>query len=99
MSDERTFITRDGSPWTPLYLEAIDDEKCIGCGRCFKVCGHGVLELMGINDEGEMVDPFDDDEDIERKVMTVANPGNCIGCNACGQVCGNDCQTHIPLAA
>ncbi len=32
------FVTRDGTPWIPEYLTAIDAELCIGCGRCFKVC-------------------------------------------------------------
>ncbi|MDX2103350.1 MAG: ferredoxin III, nif-specific [Alphaproteobacteria bacterium] len=94
-----TFRTRDGSPWTPRYLTAIDAGSCIGCGRCFKVCPQSVLQLMGVNDDGALVDPFDDDEDIVRKVMTVAKPGNCIGCNACSTVCGANCQTHEPLAA
>lgn len=94
-----TYARRDGSPWVPQYLESIDSESCIGCGRCYKVCDQGVLELKGVNDEGELVDPFDDDEDIERKVMTVANPGNCVGCNSCSKVCGNNCQTHAAAEA
>ncbi|MDA8230224.1 MAG: ferredoxin III, nif-specific [Magnetospirillum sp.] len=93
------FSTRDGTPWAPQYLDAIDAEACIGCGRCFKVCGQGVLKLMGINDDGEMCDPFDDDEEIERKIMTLANPGSCIGCMACAQVCGANAQTHVALDA
>ena len=32
------FTTRDGTPWEPAYLTAIDGERCIGCGRCYKVC-------------------------------------------------------------
>ncbi|MCA1908894.1 MAG: 4Fe-4S binding protein, partial [Magnetospirillum sp.] len=48
-----TFTTRDGTPWTPKYLDSIDPELCIGCGRCYKVCTQGVLKLMGISDEDE----------------------------------------------
>lgn len=94
-------LTRGGTPWTPDYLLSIDQASCIGCGRCFKVCTRGVMELKGINDDGELCDPFDDDEDIERKVMTVSDAGECIGCGSCAKVCGASCQTHgpDPLAA
>ncbi|GAA0588064.1 ferredoxin III, nif-specific [Caenispirillum bisanense] len=94
-----TYATRDGTPWEPKYIESINMASCIGCGRCFKVCTQGVLELKGVNDEGELCDPFDDDEEIERKVMTVANSGKCIGCNSCAAVCGANCQTHAAAAA
>ena len=91
---DAAFVTRDGSPWVPSYLLAVDPEKCIGCGRCYKVCPQDVLTLMGINDEDELVDPFDEDEEIERKVMTIGNEGACIGCTACARVCGSGAQTH-----
>ncbi len=87
-------LTRGGAPWTPSYLMSIDAESCIGCGRCFKVCTRGVMELKGVNEDGELCDPFDDDEEIERKVMVVANEGDCIGCGSCAKVCGSSCQTH-----
>ena len=35
--------TRDGKDWTPTFADAIDMEKCIGCGRCFKACSRKVL--------------------------------------------------------
>jgi Nif-specific ferredoxin III len=96
----RQFTTRDGSPWIPKYISKISAELCIGCGRCFKVCTHSVMKLMGVNEDGEFCDPFDDDEgEIERKVMTLDNPGNCIGCGACYQVCGSKAQKHEPLPA
>ncbi|MDA8098945.1 MAG: 4Fe-4S binding protein, partial [Nitrospiraceae bacterium] len=34
-----TGTTRGGKSWTPRFVDAIDQEKCIGCGRCYKVCG------------------------------------------------------------
>jgi ferredoxin len=40
-------LTRDGTPWEPMFLEAIDPESCIGCGRCFKVCAQGRSEDDG----------------------------------------------------
>ena len=90
-----TTITRDGREWKPEYLTAIDGKVCIGCGRCYKVCGRNVMTLKGINEEGEMIDLDDDDDDeIERKVMVLSDAGTCIGCGACARVCPTDCQTH-----
>lgn len=88
-------FTRDGRAWKPSYLLAIDPETCIGCGRCFKVCGRDVMTLQGLTEDGELVG-LDDDEEILRKVMTVTDPGACIGCCACSRVCGKNCQTHGP---
>lgn len=95
----RTFSTRDGSPWVPKYLTAISDELCIGCGRCFKVCTQAVMKLMGINEDDEMCDPFDDSEEIVRKVMTMDKGGSCIGCGSCQAVCGTNAQTHEAVPA
>lgn len=85
--------TRDGSPWEPMYLETIDPELCIGCGRCFKVCGRHVMTMKGVDEEGELVDPEDDE--AERMVMTIVDKGKCIGCRSCAQVCGKKAQTHL----
>jgi len=90
---EAQFVSRDGRPWQPSYLLGIDPETCIGCGRCFKVCGRSVMDLKGVTEDGEIVD-LDGDDEILRKIMTVADPGACIGCGACSRVCGKGCQTH-----
>jgi Nif-specific ferredoxin III len=87
-------ITRDGRSWTPEYLHAINAQVCIGCGRCFKVCGRHVMTLKGVGDEGQLVSLDEDDEDIERKVMAMDDAGACIGCGACARVCPTNCQTH-----
>jgi Nif-specific ferredoxin III len=92
---ETQAVTRDGRAWHPSYLLDIDQKICIGCGRCFKVCGRSVMTLRGINEDGDLVG-LDDDEEILRKVMTVTDPGACIGCGACGRVCGKNCQRHGP---
>ena len=91
-------LTRGGKPWTPEFIQAISEENCIGCGRCFKVCGYDVLTLKGVTEDGEIVDLEDDDDEIEKKVMTIANSDNCTGCKACARVCGKSAQTHAPQA-
>lgn len=85
-------LARDGRSWTPLYLDDIDGELCIGCGRCFKVCGQGVLAMGGMTEDGDLVAA--DDDEAERMVMTIADGGACVGCGACARVCGTKAQTH-----
>lgn len=90
-----TGITLGGNPWTPNFVQEINQSKCIGCGRCFKACGRDVLLLRAMNDEGEFVEDEDEDE-VERKVMAIVHPELCIGCQACSRVCPKDCYTHAP---
>ncbi len=90
----------DGRSWTPKFVKEIDKEKCIGCGRCFKVCGREVLTLVGIDDEGEYVMiEEDEDDEYEKKVMTVSNQMNCVGCEACAKICPKKCYTHEAMTA
>lgn len=91
-----TGLTFNGKTWTPQFVQAIDQTKCIGCGRCFKVCGRNVLLLKALNEEGEFVEDEEEDE-IERKVMTIVHSENCVGCQACSRVCPKNCYTHSPL--
>ncbi len=86
-------IRRDGTFWIPRFLESIDPEKCIGCGRCFKVCGRGVLELIEKPFEGD--DEYGDN--MGNMVMSILEKGFCIGCEACSKVCPKKCQTFIEL--
>jgi Nif-specific ferredoxin III len=52
------------------------------------------MELKGIDEDGNLVELSDDDEEFERKIMTLADAGACIGCAACARTCPKDCQTH-----
>jgi Nif-specific ferredoxin III len=90
-----TGLTFGNRTWTPQFVQGINESVCLGCGRCYKVCGRDVLELRALNEEGEFVED-EDDEEIERKVMTIQNPENCIGCQACSRICPKKCYTHAP---
>ena len=91
-----TITLPSGVVWTPTFVESIDRETCIACGRCFKVCQRQVLELRGVDEDGEFID--EDEDEYERRVMTVAHKENCIGCQACAMVCARKCFTHSALA-
>lgn len=92
-----TITLPSGVEWTPTFIGSIDSEACIGCARCFKVCQRGVLQMRGVDVDGEFVEDEEEDEDeIDRRVMTVAHPENCVGCGSCAMVCSRHCQTHAP---
>jgi len=99
-----TISLPDGRSWTPKFVQKIAEEKCIGCGRCFRVCGREVLQMVGLTEDGERVAVVgaaedDDDGEYERKIMTTANQLNCVGCEACARICPKKCYTHAPMEA
>ena len=81
--------TRGGTEWVPHFVAALNQTRCIGCGRCFKACSRNVFEFVAREQD-------DDDDDAEEtsKVMSLANPEDCIGCQACGKVCPKACLSH-----
>ncbi|MBF0610299.1 MAG: ferredoxin III, nif-specific [Magnetococcales bacterium] len=95
-----TSLTRGGTPWTPTFLTTLEGRKCIGCGRCFKVCPRDVFDLV----ERESIDSDDDEEDWDddgfsddpHMVMMIKNGDDCIGCAACSRVCPKNCHHHAP---
>jgi len=80
--------TKSGKEWTPTFVESIDIEKCIGCGRCFKSCARKVLGPEDLEDE---------ETESLRMIMTVVNADNCIGCAGCGVGCPKKCFSFKPL--
>jgi Nif-specific ferredoxin III len=83
---------KNGSAYAPRYIAGINHEKCIGCGRCFKVCGEGVFTLV---DRADLKMENDDYSDEGAMVMTLKDDGgNCIGCSACSRVCPKGCHTY-----
>ena len=85
-----TGLTKGGSEWTPEFVTDLDQAKCIGCGRCYKVCPRDVLDLV----ERELDDCDEDNDDDNMMVMSLANAADCIGCGACGRVCPKGCYTY-----
>ncbi|MDI6812158.1 MAG: ferredoxin III, nif-specific [Desulfitobacteriaceae bacterium] len=82
-----TYRTYGGHPWIPQYVEAIDLDKCLGCGRCVKICSRGCLTLVSYVDE----------DDTERFIASIAAKDKCIGCQACGKTCVRNSYTFQPL--
>jgi Nif-specific ferredoxin III len=92
--EQITGLTRGGAQWTPSFVTDLNQETCIGCGRCYKVCPRDVFELV---ERGS-----DDDEDFSDEptmVMAINDPMDCIGCKACSKVCPKSCHSHTPQAA
>lgn len=75
-----TGLTKSGASWTPEFVESLDQENCIGCGRCYNVCTRGVFSPEEIEVDDDM-----------RMVMGLENAENCIGCGACAQACAKKC--------
>ncbi|SDX34970.1 ferredoxin III, nif-specific [Thiocapsa roseopersicina] len=97
-----TGITRGGIEWTPAFIESINQNNCIGCGRCYKVCPRDVFELVDREDLDleELEDEGDDDfDEAPGMVMNLKDALDCIGCQACSRVCPKKCLSHEPLAA
>lgn len=90
-----TGLTLGGFVWTPEFVTRINQDDCIGCGRCFKVCPRDVLDLV----EKVTDDDDDDDDGGDASVMTLKNASDCIGCGACNRVCPKKCYSYAPSQA
>ncbi len=86
--DYITGLTRGRKAWTPRFVKSIDAERCIGCGRCMKICAHEVLAPKEV-----------DEDDSAKMFASVANPDDCIGCEACGRTCKKGAFAFEPAAA
>ena len=107
-------LTLGGTEWVPQFVEALDAKKCIGCGRCFRVCSRNVFELVEreslqfeeAEEDLDDDDPFGDDDDDDdgfsddtSMVMSLKDRNDCIGCEACSKICPKGCFSHMTAAA
>ena len=105
MSDPITGVTRGGASWTPAFVYDLNQQNCIGCGRCYKVCPREVFELVdresiaALEADLDDDDYDDDDDDDNTMVMSLMNLMDCIGCQACSKVCPKKCLSHEPAQA
>lgn len=81
-------LTRGGREWRPRFIVALDQSRCIGCGRCFKGCPRDVFELV------DRAEQDDDDAEETARVMSIRDELDCIGCASCAKVCPKGCLTH-----
>ncbi len=93
--EQITGLTRGGAQWTPAFITALNQETCIGCGRCYKVCPRDVFELVERGSD-EDNDEFSDEPTM---VMAINDALDCIGCQSCSRVCPKSCHSHAPQAA
>lgn len=84
--------TKAGKPWEPRFIEALDRDSCIGCGRCYKVCSRDVFDLVE-NDEADEDDLYGDEVMMS---MIIKDSLDCIGCEACAKVCAKNCHSFRP---
>ena len=91
-----TGLTRGGAAWTPAFVVTLNQNVCIGCGRCYKVCPRDVFELID-RDDLDLDDLDSDDDDFDEApgmVMNLKDLLDCIGCQACSRVCPKNCLSH-----
>ncbi|MEW8498884.1 MAG: ferredoxin III, nif-specific [Candidatus Thiodiazotropha taylori] len=102
-----TGLTRGGEEYTPAFVMEINQQNCIGCGRCFKVCPRDVFDLIDredveglLDDDDDYDDDYGDDDDgfsdDTAMVMSLKNSMDCIGCGSCARICTKKCFTHQP---
>jgi Nif-specific ferredoxin III len=95
-----TGVTRGGTEWVPAFIVDLNQNNCIGCGRCFKACPRDVFDLVEREDldldDDDDDDDYDDDgfSDDTSMVMSLKNVMDCIGCEACSRVCPKKCMSH-----
>ncbi|MBZ4642859.1 MAG: hypothetical protein PWQ25_1085 [Deferribacteres bacterium] len=88
MPEYITYKTKGGLDFIPEFVMFLDSKKCMGCGRCYKVCPQNVMNLKVMEE---------DDEDIDFTYMELINDHLCIGCKACQKACPKGCFVHKPL--
>ena len=61
----------------------IDEEACVGCGKCAETCPKALIDLVPENKKTRVQCSS---KEFGKNVMSVCKAG-CIGCKACEKVC------------
>jgi Nif-specific ferredoxin III len=96
MSETFNVKLPSGETWTPTFVPR-STRRSASAAAAASRCPRGVLELVGVDEDGERValdSDSDDDDEYEKKVMTIAHRQLCIGCTACAKICPKKCYTH-----
>lgn len=64
-------------------IAQIDEDKCIGCGLCAKICPRGLIRLLQKNKDLYVACSSKDSGVVVRKSCS----GGCIGCKMCEKAC------------
>lgn len=68
----QTILTKGGRSWVQAFIEAIDLEKCNGCGKCVRACGQNVYALVAA---------------YGARKATIVNGDECLGDCHCHKAC------------
>jgi ferredoxin len=76
------------SIWKPQFIEEINRDICLDCGRFNEIGGRHTFNLRTI----------DNSNNSEQQITTVANPQECADCDACTSIYPEPAYTHYSFS-
>ncbi|MBW2216783.1 MAG: 4Fe-4S binding protein [Deltaproteobacteria bacterium] len=70
---------------TSSFIAHIDEETCVGCGKCAKACNIDAIEMIPINDP-----------DSKKKKRPELDTAFCLGCGVCALKCKSGAMKLVP---